>query len=205
MNVGCENCVPVFVETGEPGLFWSFKHVFHLFSHHKGASNQGQRSKAGCTLGNESEWVCASLPLLWDQHGIRRIGLTLVKSPDITYHYLFLPQRKPKACSNCIINIIAVWGPIILSLSFTCPNLESVSAPIFEHRLAMLVSAICDQSSVDTGLKMQPSSTHNSTTCLKWLLIKTMQCDVQYLIMYMDMLTSMPLCAHLHLGFHFTT
>lgn len=114
MNVICENCVPVFVETGEPGLFWSFKHVFHLFSHHKGASNQGQCSKAGCTMGNEPERVCASLPLLWDQHGIRRIELTVVKSPGITYHYLFLPQRKPKACSNCIINIIAVWGPIIL-------------------------------------------------------------------------------------------
>lgn len=67
--------------------------------------------------------VCASLSLLWDQHDIRRIRLTLVKSPGITYHYLFLLQRKPKACSNCIINIIAVWGPII-NLSFTCPNLE---------------------------------------------------------------------------------
>lgn len=117
-TVSCENGVPVFVETGEPGLFWSFKHVFHLFSLHKGASNQGQRSKAGCTLGNEPRQVCASLPLLWDQHGIRRLGLTLVKSPGITYHYLFLPQRKPKACSNCIINIIAVGGPIILSFEF---------------------------------------------------------------------------------------
>lgn len=134
LNVGCENCVPVFVETGEPGLFWSFKHVFHLFSHHKGASNQGQCSKAECSMGNEPERVCASLPLLWDQHNIRRIGLTLVKSPGISYHYLFLPQRKPKACFNYIINIIAVWEPIILSLSFTCPNLESGSARIFEHR-----------------------------------------------------------------------
>lgn len=78
-------------------------------------------------------WASVYLSLLWDQHGIRRIGLTLVKSPGITYHYLFLPQRKPKACSNCIINIIAVWGPIILSLSFTCPNLESGSAWIFEQ------------------------------------------------------------------------
>ncbi|KAI9517003.1 hypothetical protein NQZ68_011480 [Dissostichus eleginoides] len=41
-------------------------------------------------MGNEPERVCASLPLLWDQRGIRRIGLTLVKSPGITHHYLDL-------------------------------------------------------------------------------------------------------------------
>ncbi|CAB1443185.1 unnamed protein product [Pleuronectes platessa] len=57
----------------------------------QGASNQGQCSKAGCTMGNEPEQVCASLPLLWDQHGIRGIRLTLVKSPGITYHYLVSP------------------------------------------------------------------------------------------------------------------
>lgn len=104
--------------------------------------------KAGCTLGNEPEQVCASLPLLWDQHGIRGIRLTLVKSPGITYHYLFLPQRKPKTCSNCIINIIAIWGPIILSLSFTCLNLESSSAWICELRLGCVSDGGAFQPSV---------------------------------------------------------
>lgn len=95
--------------------------------------------RQGCTMGNEPERMCASLPLLWDQHGIRRIGLTVVKSPGITYHYLFLPQRKPKTCSNCIINIIAVWGPIILWAS---------PAPTLNHALLIYLSTdwLCEQS-----------------------------------------------------------
>lgn len=71
---------------------------------------QSTRSCAPC-LASPASLFCA------DHSGIRRSGLTLVKSPGSSDHYLFLARRKPKARSNCIINIIAVGEPIILCLS----------------------------------------------------------------------------------------
>lgn len=119
MNVGCENCASVC------GDRWALTVLIFQTCIPSLLSPQGSLQPRSALKGrvHHGKRVCASLSLLWDQHDIRRIRLTLVKSPGITYHYLFLLQRKPKACSNCIINIIAVWGPII-NLSFTCPNLE---------------------------------------------------------------------------------
>lgn len=111
---------------------WSLIHVFHLFSvaGEPGAKVSTQRQETPReTIHSEqrsSTAQCTSPPLFCADHsGIRRSGLTLVKSPGSSDHYLFLARRKPKAHSNCIINIIAVGEPIILCLSvFTCPNLE---------------------------------------------------------------------------------
>lgn len=125
-----KKCVPVFVETGEPELFWSFKHLLlSLLSPH--GSFQPRSAPKGRVHHRKWAWVSACQPTIFvGSAGHERDWIGTSKVPR--YPLSLRVSATEKTCSNCIINIIVVWEPIIRWLSFTCHNLESGSSWIFD-------------------------------------------------------------------------